>query len=156
MKLSALSNLDIDAILRRQYPSFYRGTFSIDNVPYTNLLDDNKCIVVCNLSKQGFYGTHFVTLVYNEGTLLYLDSLARPVQEGFLTKFKPSVCYHLSEAIQPPHSEACGYYCIFFTLYFNRVMRGQSVDFIVPFSTSHTLRNDDICWKNIIMLQQAS
>jgi len=155
MKLERICNFEIDRVIKENGVKSYFGIFSIDNIPFDLLKGRQTFMVVCNLEKKGNFGSHFVVLVYHLGHLLYLDSLA-PVKEeikNVFFKFDPLQFHSLKSPLQSPSSQACGYYCLFFVLYFDRILRNKSVDFIFPFQDNQDV-NDDLCLKNISMLER--
>ena len=156
MKLDRICNLEIDRVIRENGVKSYFGIFSIDNIPFSLLSGKQTFIVVCNLEKKGNFGSHFIVLVYHLGHLLYLDSLA-PVKEeikSIFFKFNPLRLHTLKSPLQSINSQACGYYCLFFVLYFDRVLCNKPVDFIFPFSQNKQDGNDAICLKNITMIDR--
>ena len=154
--IERISNLEINQILRERASPLYEGIYSIDNIPFEYLTRKRRFIIVCNLARQGNYGTHFIVIVYDDGHMLYLDSLAPPqesINSIFLSRLKPTKVSSLRRPLQSRYSLACGYYCMFFVLYFDRIMTNREVDFIRPFSLTNPLINDSICMSNLSMLE---
>ena len=157
MKLEKISNIEIDLLLKESKVSgLYRGIFSIDNIPFESLRQRKTFIFVCNLSPKGYYGTHFIVIVFSDKKMIYLDTLA-PIKEAinklFILHFKPKTIHYLASRLQSKHSEACGYFCVFFVLYFDRVLRNRPTDFIHPFSLNNIKLNENICIKNLAALE---
>lgn len=153
--IERISNLEINQILRDRASPLYEGIYSIDNIPFEYLNQKKHFIVVCNLARQGNYGTHFIVIVYDDGHMFYLDSLAPPQEfvNLIFLRFRPTKVSFLKRPLQSTYSHACGYYCIFFVLYFDRIMTNREVDFILPFSLTNPLINDSICMSNLSMLE---
>ena len=146
-----LCNLQIDQRIKRARCQYYRGVFSIDTLPHRLLEDEDTFVIVSNLNKKKQIGSHFVTIVYTRGHLFYLDSLATPPEQvAPLYDFNPRVIHYFDTPIQSVTSLACGFYCIFFALLFDRVLTNRPVTF-TPFSDTNN--NDQICEQNITDLE---
>jgi hypothetical protein len=139
-----VSNYYIDDVLKSFHN--FKGTFSSNNIP---LIKNNES-VICNFSKVGEEGSHFIFLTCYEENLYYFDSLnlsflPEDVAAYFL-HFKNVI--NLSKRIQHPNSSFCGFYCIlaFLACNFNIVF---FVNNILTIFKKHSLENDIICIKLI-------
>lgn len=152
--LPALSNLDIDRQLRGSASPLYRGVFSIDTIPTDKLLQRKQFIYVCNLSKKSEVGTHFIVVVFNRGTLIYLDPLSpQKVNRSITAQLAPKAIKTLPHPIQKRGSRGCGFYCIVLVLVFDRVLQNKPTNFIRPFSTDLNM-NERICIANLNQLKK--
>jgi hypothetical protein len=141
-----ISNLYIDALLRPRSAAFL-GVFSSDTLPPMAAVPKRKRFsLVCNLSKAGEPGTHFVTVLCNAvedgGRLLYIDSFGLPCTHPDIARFLQRVCRHRSQqrqqqrqqrrrrargwlhnttTLQHPLSKYCGFYALLFGLYAEQV-----------------------------------
>ena len=143
-----LHNLEIDKFLNGCKTSFYRGVYSCDNIP-DQLTLEKQFTIICNLSKESESGTHFVVIVYNNGAVLYLDSLAMNITihddiSNFLKKITVNEILFIKYRIQPLNSDTCGLYCILFVLLFDRKPKKMLMHF-----KRNTYNNDYICIINI-------
>lgn len=135
-----VSNYYIDDMLN--HFKTFKGTFSSNNIP---ILENNES-VICNFSKVGEEGSHFIFLIKKENTLHFFDSLQLP----FLPKDVAAYFLHyqnvidLSKRIQHPNSSFCGFYCIMAFLACN-----INIDFFVNTILSSfkkcRMENDNIC-----------
>jgi hypothetical protein len=89
-----VSNHFITSILEPTCEDF-RGVFSADTIPVLQLLQYDTSSIVCNLSKVGERGSHFVTIICQPNRVLYIDSLGLPslvpAINSFLLKFKKPI-----------------------------------------------------------------
>lgn len=139
-----VSNYYLDDVLK-SFQNF-KGTFSSNNIP---TLANNES-VICNFSKVGEEGSHFIYLTCIEENLYYFDSL----NLSFLPEDVASYFLHyknvinLSKRIQHPNSSFCGFYCIlaFLACNFNIVFFTNN---ILNVFKEYSLENDIICIKLI-------
>ena len=147
-----VSNHFITSILEPTCEDF-RGVFSADTIPVLQLLQYDTSSIVCNLSKVGERGSHFVTIICQPNRVLYIDSLGLPslvpAINSFLLKFKKPIFCN-SRQIQDAASKFCGFYCILFVLYFNRPATP------LRFESANLLLNDQLCVKKICELLNKS
>ena len=139
-----VSNYYIDDVLKA-FKNF-KGTFSSNNIP---ILENNER-VICNFSRAGEEGTHFIFLTCKEENLYYFDPLnlsflPEDVAAYFLL-FKNVI--NLSKRIQHPNSSFCGFYCIlaFLACNFNIVFFTNNV---LTVFKKYCLENDNLCVKLI-------
>lgn len=142
---SGISNHEISSILNPACKGF-AGVFSADTIP-SSLVAQKNFSIVCNLSKAGKPGSHFVTLIDRERYILYIDSLGlpcvTPTIKHFLEKKKKPVFYNKTQ-IQHLSSKFCGFFCILFVLYFDREWEEPLI------FSKNLLRNDRVCIKKIL------
>lgn len=142
--MEGISNHYIDSILRPTCTGFH-GVFSADTIP-TNLLRYNQFSIVCNLSKAGEPGSHFISIIVFPNRVLYIDSFGLPcvVQDiiNFIRQLKRPIFYNYQQ-VQDVSSPFCGFYCILFVLYFTYVST------TLQFERKHLLQNDTICVNKI-------
>jgi hypothetical protein len=148
-----ITNINIEEYIAENNAEYFQGVFSADNIN-NNIKFLDRFIIVCNLSKEDERGSHFVTLIFSDGYLVYLDSLGLNMTkynfiERFIYELKVKSISYLNTPIQSRFSNGCGYYCIFFIVYFNHVLlTGNGLD-VEKFSRTHLTRNDEICIRNI-------
>jgi hypothetical protein len=156
-----ITNAHIENFISKSDVKYFQGVFSADNIN-NRITTMSRFIIVCNLSKEDEEGSHFVTIVFYDGTLLYLDSLGLNVTKynhinTFLKKLRILIFFTLTAPIQNMTSNACGYYCIFFILYFNRLLKDDADTDAIPkmekFSKTNLEQNDNICMTNIDKLR---
>ncbi len=142
-----VSNFYIDEVLRTF--KNYKGTFSSNNIP---LLKKNNA-VICNLSKAGEEGTHFIFLINKKDILYYFDSLnleftTNDVASNF--KYYSNIV-NISKQIQHHNSNFCGFYCILAFLACNIDVDFFIEDILKNFK-NHAIENDDLCIQLIRIL----
>ena len=159
--MKAISNIEIDDFLKHTGTQGYKGVYSCNNLPSENEVKEwtNFCII-CNLSKENEVGTHFIAIVASKNVIYYLDSLALNATihnyiKKFIDKLNKDFIITLTSPIQEKNSLHCGYYAIFFCLYYmNRLStnsKSTKID-IIKFQNINLLDNDNICIKNITKL----
>jgi hypothetical protein len=139
-----VSNYYIDNVLQ-SFKSF-KGTFSSDNIP---ILEKNES-VICNFSKVGEEGSHFIYIINKDNNLFYFDSLKLP----FLPKDVAAYFLHyqnvtnVSKRIQHPDSSFCGFYCV---MAFLACIIDVSffVNDVLPVFKECVMENDNKCIKII-------
>ena len=119
--MAGLTNTYIHNFLSTQ-SSHYKGVFSSNNID-KDLKYLKRFSIVCNLSKYGEIGSHFVSIISFPDYVFYIDSLGLPC-------IAPSICAFLSSLnksvfintrqFQQETSIYCGFYCIMFVLYYDK------------------------------------
>ena len=146
--MEGISNQYIESILRPTCKHF-QGVFSANNLP-KNLKKVDTFFLVCNFSKVGEKGSHFITIISLPDAALYIDSLGLPciVPDicSFLKQLKKPIFYN-DKQIQASESKFCGFYCILFVLFFQ-----QNSELCLKFDDKHFLSNDAACLKYIQQL----
>lgn len=139
-----VTNHYIESILKPVCKNFL-GVFSANTIP-KKLTLLKEFSIVCNLSKVGEKGSHFVTIVVQPNVTLYIDSLGLPpfVPEicSFLQQLRRQLFYNPHQ-IQDSSSKFCGFFCILFVLYFS------STATPLIFEEKDLLSNDTLCVKKI-------
>lgn len=145
---AGLSNIYLDAVLFKFCHNFFYGTFSSNTIP-KELAQLSQFSIIVNLSKDFEIGSHYVCLVSFPTHLLYLDSYALPCTNddicSFLLDLNKLVLYN-SKRIQHATSNFCGFYAMFWVLYFshkNSIKANFSSDLIT---------NDKLCVQYICQL----
>ena len=141
--MEGLDNIYINQTLKKLSKDFC-GVYSSDNIP-TNLLQKDNFIIVCNLSGQFEVGSHFITIVANNDITIYIDSLGFPCLIPEISDFirkRGNPLYYNDRQIQHANSKYCGFFCIYFTLLFDRALVSQP---IFTFSTKKLYENDAKC-----------
>ena len=104
----ALSNLDIDIILKRNKIN-YNGVFSKDNLPD----DMREGGYICNMEDFGGPqgGTHWICFFYSaDSSRFYFDSFGIRAPTDIVKIIEPY--YWADRDIQDIDSSSCGYFCI--------------------------------------------
>lgn len=150
-KMEGLDNIYINESLKPLCSDF-KGVFSCDSIPeYLGSL--NRFSFVCNLSKEGEKGSHFVTIIARDNCTLYIDSLGQPCTNQEISRFingrGQGVSIYSSSILQHPLSVFCGYYCIFNVLLFDA---NNSYREKFKFSNDDLYANDKSCLNYIKIL----
>ena len=152
-KIDTITNRDITTQL--SHLEHFKGVFSADTIEH-DVLSMKRFIIVCNLSTEYEAGSHFVTIVYWDGVLMFLDSLALNVTKydyimTALNELTIMEVLYLRNRVQDFNSNACGYYCIFFSYFFHYVLvTGEAPPIrMEKFSYVNRVKNDDTCISNI-------
>ena len=126
------------------------GVFSSDKIP-EKLKQEKYFTIICNLSRSGTAGSHFVALIRRDSTILYLDPLALYIElnqdiSNFIESCNTAETVKMQQPIQHPDSHYCAYFCLLLSLHFNPKV---SIDGIEKFSSENLKLNDCICINNI-------
>lgn len=148
-----ISNVYIDSILndRLHVPGFL-GVFSSDTLPIEHARSNKNFSLVCNLSRESENGSHFISIVRRDGCVMYLDSLAVNATlnndiQRFLMQCQSTVhLLKLTKPIQHRGSVFCGFYAMFFVMYFS--LDCSTMVQCKPFGRN-LVENDEICVDNI-------
>ncbi len=124
------------------------GVFSIDHLEslISKVQRTPSFSIIVNLSHSTQRGSHFITILCkNFDCLYYLDSLSLPPQLHpliweFINQSQRKSFLQLASPIQNKLSTACGYFCIFFVLYFSHPSPLPQTFIPAP-----ALENDCIC-----------
>jgi len=127
------------------------GVYSADNLP-ANLSKSKKFSLICNHDKVGEPGSHFITVVHLGFCILYIDSLGLPCRiediRNFLLFFQLPVFYN-SRQLQSIESSFCGFYCILYVLYFEKMFDSHVFNSKLVFHLNNLILNDQLCIKQI-------
>lgn len=153
MNGAGITNWEISKFLNMHKLKHFQGVYSCDNIP-AHLVKSSRFHIICNLSKKGSTGSHFITIIYAHGTLLVLDSLGLhfTLHNHLLHFFTQLKIIHIiknTNQLQNYNADTCGLYCIYFCLLFETTQTNK----IEPFQNNCNL-NDIICQKNIFRLSQ--
>lgn len=137
----ATSNIFLLDFLGRFKWSHFHGVFASDMIP-RGLHSEEEFSIICNLSKSGQKGTHYISIIKYNNIVLYLDPLAMYIDVSDINKFI-DLCackkvIRLSHPIQDLTSWYCGYFCMFFLLFFNRKLKCREE--LTPFEIKDLLR----------------
>jgi uncharacterized protein YutD len=128
--------------------SGFDGCFPANCIP-DQLAKRTNFSIVCNLSRVGYEGTHFVTIIGCADYIIYIDSVGIPcISEDirtFLKKTNREILYNKKQ-IQHLDSIYCSMYCIFFILHFNL---SHIIKCNVKFSDAKLLNNDVLVMKYV-------
>lgn len=159
LKKNFLTNLEIEDFL---FPlmNHFIGVFSCDTLPWRDI-NRPQFSLVCNMSPAGEKGSHFIAIYAEKSVIIYFDSFGTPpilnkFIFNFLVKTKRKILYN-ENWIQHPLSSACGYFCIYFLLYFEKINLVEKNSVIINKFYSHEegknmnylQKNDVICKKMI-------
>lgn len=153
-KKNGYTNVELNQIIKK-LPQIlhFQGIYSANTIP-DFLISLNHFSIICNLSKQEEKGTHWVTIIYHNGVLLYLDPLSLNLQlsndiSAFIAKLQVKLIFTLDSPIQNPFSTICGLFCVLFILLFDK--RGLDLTKFKQFSPN-TSKNNYICKQNLALL----
>lgn len=141
-----LSNLQIERMLKNKCKLF-RGVFSSNNIPLC-LKEEKMFSIICNLSKSTEEGSHFITILKVNSTLLYIDPLGSECFNSELNEFMMNQnckLLHSVTQIQDNASITCGYFCILFCIDFENPHKSR-IFYKKPFLH----KNDMLCMKFIL------
>lgn len=157
MERDGLTNVEIMTFLSgRKGMKNFNGVFASDNIPNA-LLSLSSFSIICNLSRLNEEGTHFITIVYKRGVVLYLDSLNLQFTINddivkFVTSLNPISTFQIGRGIQNVSRDTCGLYCIYFCMLFESVTNNNAVLLTKFSSKQSSMMNADICYKNILKM----
>jgi hypothetical protein len=147
--MEGITNKEIDLFLDKKV-NFFQGVFSSNNIPAA-VSNSKYFSLICNLSREGEIGTHFVTVVGFPNVVIYLDtfgvSCVNKEIKKFLSLLNRPILYN-NRQIQSYYSNLCGFYCILYVLYFDRIFEDKKVSKI-DFVSQNLMNNDDVCIKEI-------
>lgn len=139
--MRGISNLFIDKCLKNI--SVYKGVFSSNNIP-SFLSSYSQFSIVVNFSPRGEKGSHFISIICEKDKVIYIDSLGLPCLvpsiKTFLSSLNRSIFWNC-RTIQSNSSNFCGFYCMFFILYYSLKSNQR---FKIYFSNELEL-NDEKC-----------
>lgn len=107
---------------------------------------------ICNMSRTGEKGTHWIAIIRRGSVIWKIDSLCldfeiNPDISSFI-KSKNAVVKTLPNSIQSPNSYYCGLFALFFCLYFNKNVMGSNPK-LINFINGPSDQNDCICLENL-------
>jgi hypothetical protein len=153
-----ISNLYIDKVAARCCGRrHFQGVFSCDTIPAARLRRKKRFSFVCNLSKVGEVGTHFITVVADAKSVIYIDSYGLPCFNediaAFLRGCGRTVWYNSTTIQHPTLSRHCGYYALLFVLFFAGNGSSSSKKTLqLSFSDHDLLSNDAKCTRYLSQL----
>lgn len=155
IKLSnATSNIFLEDLLNRFKWTDFCGVFSSDSIP-THLCEHKNFFIISNISSSKEKGTHFVSIIKKNNIILYLDPLALYINlnediDIFIARCKCEKIVKLRQPIQHIKSWYCGYFTVFFLLFFNDTLNCH--DKLTAFEKNELLKNDCICLNNLMIM----
>ena len=151
--MDGVTNNYIEGFLR-PLTNHFIGVFSADNLP-TNLSKTKTFSLICNHDKVGEPGSHFITVVHLGFCIFYIDSLGLPCRiddiTNFLGSFQLPVFYN-SRQLQAIDSSFCGFYCILYVLYFDKMFESIGFNSKLVFNLDNLALNDKLCIQQIIKM----
>ena len=110
----------------------FLGVFAGDQLP-TKKINDDVWLLITNCCASNLPGLHWVGIFGNKDGIEFFDSYglppdAYPLVKLFIKSQKPKLLRYNSVQIQNVHSQACGWYALFFV--FNK-SRGRSLETIL-------------------------
>jgi hypothetical protein len=147
-----LTNVYIEKVLLPRC-KYFRGVYSCNSIPEDIVHSQNFCII-CNLSKLGEPGTHFVCIIVRPEYALYIDSFGMTCHEPnishFLSRLNKPVFYN-NRRVQDFSSRLCGGFCMLFVLFFERSETWRAKNKL-KFNFHNLLQNDKTCMEYISCL----
>ena len=120
----------------------FRGVFASDELPLTA---PTSSLYICNTDPSSQPGKHWIAIyIDNQRKADFFDSFGmHPSVERFekFLKNNSRRWTHSNKVLQHPLSDACGYHCIFFSVY--RCV-GFDMNAIVNMYTNNPMYNDAI------------
>jgi hypothetical protein len=147
--MNFISNNYIESILQRR-TKYFIGVYSADNLPQ-NLNTSEKFTLICNHDNVGEAGSHFISIICFPDYVFYLDSFGYPCNidtiKYFLQSLKRKIFYN-SLQLQDFTSSYCGFYCILYSLYFDKIFDSMA-PLKIKFNMNNLLENDMLCVEQI-------
>jgi hypothetical protein len=103
-------------------------------------------------------GTHWVALFIRNNIAIYFDSYGLAPPNDIKEFTKKNKLIYSSDMIQSMTSTACGFYCIYFLFFFNKLDTQYSTDkkygyalnkLLLKFDKNNSEKNDDILRREI-------
>ena len=152
-----ISNNDIDLVLQKACPKTYRGCYSSDMLPRIPFQQVPASLVV-NTSSHTLPEGHYVAIHETNTTVYYFDPLGLPSCNPL---YSASICNYLARThkkiisnvvpIQNISSSYCGYFCIAYILFCNKI--SPNFDKFISLFERSSLHNDEMSLEIIKMLQ---
>ena len=152
-----ISNRDIDSVLTSACPKTYRGCYASDTLPKQPFKTVPASLVV-NISKHTIPEGHFVAIHETASAVYYFDPLGISSCSPY---YSPSICNFLTRTrkkiisnvvpIQNISSNYCGYFCIAYILFCNKI--SPNFDKFISLFERSSLHNDEMSLEIIKMLQ---
>ena len=143
---NGISNATLEKQIKSLNLSHFRGVFSVDRLPVHLFASKKPISVVCNLSKSSYSpGTHFVSLISDGKTLLYLDPAGMaPFQKYIfeLVKISGLKMFYNKKRYQNKFSVYCGYYCTMFVVLYDSRWPWKWNDKLKGFAKNDKKTND--------------
>ncbi len=139
-----LNTVEIINLLKsdKRTKTSFRGVFASDELP---LSAPTSSLYVCNTDTSSQPGKHWVVIyIDNKKRAEFFDSFGMyPSVRGFETFLENNSLRwtHNNKTLQHPFSDACGYHCIFYSVY--RCV-GFDMNAIVNMYTNNLMYNDAI------------
>jgi hypothetical protein len=152
--INATSNIFLSDFLNRFKWDHFQGVFSSDSIPNT-LKDMTNFSIICNLSRKDEKGTHFISIIKRGENILYLDPLAIYINLNddipkFIASCNCTDIIKLDHPIQSNSSWYCGYFTLFFLLFFNKNIDCRSK--LEQFVKENLTKNDCISLNNLMIM----
>ena len=154
-----VSNHYLNRILYSLPLKRYRGCFAIDNVPISQLSIPSS--IICNLSRRGTVGSHFIVLHIDRRQITLQDSFGKLgwMLSNDLKKLVKQLCSAFQlpfkivneTAVQDEQSDFCGFFAMQFVLE-KEIPRRQTKKLIRRWKPRQLQKNDFIVIENIINL----
>lgn len=155
-KLSSTTN--INKLLFKLLPEdVFLGCTARNSIPVQKLYKMDYAILIVNLDLLSEPGSHFISLVKYKDTLFMFDSFGLDLHYQFVLPylnkhFKTEQIWLNKKQYQSFKSNACGFFCIWFTLFFNNYRPNVSnIDDLLKkhLSPTKSLINEKKILKNI-------
>lgn len=134
-----LTDLYMSNILSKVCKHF-EGCYSCNTIP-NQLHHKKKASIIVNLAPLELPGTHFVTVILKSDKIIYIDSLGKPCENGYIYNFM-SLCqrpiYMNDIRVQHPLSSYCGFFCMATCLYHD-----EERNFLLDYSND-LYKNDEL------------
>jgi hypothetical protein len=146
-----VSNLYIQDAAKTFCSDDFAGVFSSDAIP-ESLHKRERFNAVCNLSRLGEEGTHFVTLVGRPAAVLYIDTFGLPCHNDdigqFLQRCGRPVLFNFRR-IQSTTSAHCGLFALMYVMFYDRRREAEHPNARLNFSRRDLNDNDQKCFQYI-------
>ena len=151
------SNIFLESLLQA-FPIGEAKTYVLSSDELGSVDRTQNFFIICNLSKRGEEGTHFVSIIKKDQTLYFLDPLARYIFLNgdiplFIQSFAECDLQKLRTPVQSEASHFCGLFALFFLYLYGR----ESITVpLEKFSVDDLRSNDCIVLRNLCRLFSAN
>ena len=151
-----VSNWFLDAELARLKLDDYLGAYSVDDIPVEKIKNNEASSIICNLSKAGEKGTHFVAIRFTKESIFYFDSFGlinllhmRKLLSTLLSTLlretgRRRLIFELHQSIQDIQSDFCGFFCLYYTLITDSAYKGRRYTLKNFYSQQDRLKENDL------------
>ena len=140
--IPALTNTELEAILRYDTVLNFGGVFAIDQIPFW--VDEYPKGIIFNVDEKNEPGSHWISIYFdsNKECQYFCPLATEPFGSvlDFVIRNSHNACYNKT-LIQNPLSAVCGYYCIYHLVHAARHYKLPEV--VNHFANDNSKSNDE-------------